>query len=54
MTANMCSTSHKAISYFQEVLLEKEILLDWLLYCQLGREILTPLKALSELSSSMI
>lgn len=30
------SASHRTISCFQEVLLEEEILLDWLLYCHLG------------------
>lgn len=54
MTLNMCPASYGMISCFQEVLLEDKILLDWLLYCHLGSEILTPVKAPSELSSNMI
>lgn len=54
MTVNMCPTSYGMTSCFQEVLLEEKILLDWLLYCHLGSEILTPLKAPSKLSYNMI
>lgn len=54
MTLSMYPASYGMISCFQEVLLEDKILLAWLLYCHLGSEILTLLKAPSELSFNMI